>query len=459
MEKDTYHIDLTQGNLIKNLFAFSVPLMLTNCLQMVFNAADTIVVGKFSGSTALAAVGATGSVIFLLISLFNGITIGTNIVVSKYIGAKNDEKIRIASHTSIWLAFAVGIFLTCVGLFFSRPLLKLMSTPEDLLEYSTMYMKIYFTGIIFMLVYNFATAILRSSGDTKRPLYFLMIAGALNVVLNLLFVIVFHLGVVGVALATVISQAVSAILVMITLMNETNATKFNWRYCKLDLPIAKEILSIGIPAGIQGLVFSFSNVVIQSSINSFNSSNLIAGNSAAVNLENFVYIGMSAFMQACISFTSQNVGAKQIGKIKEIMWMTLLLSVGSGFLVAGILFCNGPFFLSFYTNSVDVEKWGMYRLLYVTLLLPIQGVSDVMIGSMRGMGYSILPTVCMLAGICGIRLVWLWFIFPLFPTLSVVYLCFPISWTCTGLLQIVLWIVSYRKFLKNNMSEKEVQYK
>ena len=459
MEKDTYHIDLTQGNLIKNLFVFSVPLMLTNCLQMVFNAADTIVVGKFSGSTALAAVGATGSVIFLLISLFNGITIGTNIVVSKYIGAKNDEKIRIASHTSIWLAFAVGIFLTCVGLFFSRPLLKLMSTPEDLLEYSTMYMKIYFTGIIFMLVYNFATAILRSSGDTKRPLYFLMIAGALNVVLNLLFVIVFHLGVVGVALATVISQAVSAILVMITLMNETNATKFNWRYCKLDLPIAKEILSIGIPAGIQGLVFSFSNVVIQSSINSFNSSNLIAGNSAAVNLENFVYIGMSAFMQACISFTSQNVGAKQIGKIKEIMWMTLLLCVGSVFLVAVILYCNGHFFLSFYTNSVDVEKWGMYRLLYVTLLLPIQGVSDVMIGSMRGMGYSILPTVCMLAGICGIRLVWLWFIFPLFPTLSVVYLCFPISWTCTGLLQIVLWIVSYRKFLKNNMSEKEVQYK
>lgn len=450
MEKDTYHIDLTQGNLIKNLFAFSVPLMLTNCLQMVFNAADTIVVGKFSGSTALAAVGATGSVIFLLISLFNGITIGTNIVVSKYIGAKDDEKTRIASHTSIWLAIAVGIFLTCVGLFFSRPLLKLMSTPEDLIEYSTMYMKIYFTGIIFMLLYNFATAILRSSGDTKRPLYFLMIAGVLNVVLNLLFVIVFHLGVVGVALATVISQAVSAILVMITLMNETNATKFNWRYCKLDFPIAKEILSIGIPAGIQGLVFSFSNVVIQSSINSFNSSNLIAGNSAAVNLENFVYIGMDAFDKATATFTAANVGSSNYKQFKKILLITMILTVASGLLISGIIYLNSNLFLRLYTNSSDVVHYGMYRLAFVTLLLPIQGIADTFIGSSRGMGYSSVPTLLMLVGICGVRLVWLFTAFSAVRKLEVLYACFPISWVITGIVEGVVWVYSYRRFMKEN---------
>ena len=430
MEKDTYHIDLTQGNLIKNLFAFSVPLMLTNCLQMVFNAADTIVVGKFSGSTALAAVGATGSVIFLLISLFNGITIGTNIVVSKYIGAKDDEKTRVASHTSIWLAFSVGIFLTCVGLFFSRPLLKLMSTPDDLIEYSTIYMKIYFTGIIFMLVYNFATAILRSSGDTKRPLYFLMIAGVLNVVLNLLFVIVFHLGVAGVALATVISQAVSAILVMITLMNETNATKFYWGYCKLDLPIAKEILSIGIPAGIQGLVFSFSNVVIQSSINSFGSL-VMAGNTAASNIEGFVYTSMNAVYQTSLSFTSQNFGARKYDRIDKILLECLAIVTVVGLVLGQGAYFFGQQLLSIYSSDKSVIQFGIDRLAIISTMYCLCGIMDTLVGSLRGVGYSILPMLVSLTGVCVIRVIWIFTVFKSVHTTFSLYISYPITWVIT----------------------------
>ena len=452
-------IDMVHGPLMKNVFLFSVPLMATALLQMLFNAADIIVVGKFSGEIALAAVGATSSLVFFITSLFNGISVGCNVVISRCIGARDSEKVQHAVHTSMWLSLVLGLVLTVVGCTISRPFLELLGTPEEIIGQSDLYMKIYFAGSLFLLVYDFGTAVLRSKGDTTRPIVYLTLSGVLNVALNLIFVIVFHMGVAGVALATIVAQGVASVLVWLALRREEGDMKVELARLHLDKVLAKDILHIGIPAGLQSIIFSLSNLVVQSSINSFGNTSIIAGNSAAINLENFVYIGMSAFMQACISFTSQNVGAKQIGKIKEIMWMTLLLCVGSGFLVAGILYCNGHFFLSFYTNSVDVENWGMYRLLYVTLLLPIQGVSDVMIGSMRGMGYSILPTVCMLAGICGIRLVWLWFIFPLFPTLSVVYLCFPISWTCTGLLQIVLWIVSYRKFLKNNMSEKEVQYK
>ena len=452
MKEKNYHIDMTSGSLIRNVFLFSIPLMLTTCLQMIFNAADTIVVGKFSGEKALAAVGATSSVIFLLISLFNGLSVGTNVVVSKYIGAKDNEKTSLATHTSIWISFVAGIVLTAIGIVLSRPLLKLMSTPDKLLDESTLYMSIYFSGIIFTLIYDFGTAILRSSGDTKRPLYFLALAGALNVVLNLLFVIVFHMSVAGVALATVISQGVSAVLTILTLRNETNATRFTFSAMKPDKSSLIEIMKIGIPAGIQGLVFSFSNVVVKSSINSFNDSNLIAGNSAALNLENFVYIGMDSFNKATATFTAANVGSSNLKQIKKILWLTMILNVGSGLLISILIFLNGSTFLSFYTNSDAVSYYGMFRLSYVTLLLPIQGIADTFIASSRGMGYSSIPTILMLVGICGIRLVWLWTVFALSRNLSTLYMCFPISWAVTGIIEGITWKICHARFLqeKNN---------
>ncbi len=452
MMKRQYHLDMTQGNLWKNIFLFSIPLMLTNCLQMIFNAADTIVVGKFSGEIALAAVGATSSVIFLLISLFNGLSVGTNIVVSKYIGAKDDQKTSLSTHTSIFLSILFGLLLTIVGVVFAKPLLIFMNTPDNLLYFSIQYMRIYFSGILFTIVYDFATAILRSAGDTKRPLYYLAIAGVLNVVLNLLFVIVFHLGVVGVAIATVISQGVSAFLTIYTLIHENNAIQLHLKEIKLDMNIAGEILKIGVPAGIQGLVFSFSNVVVQSSLNSFHDSNLIAGNSAALNLENFVYIGIDSFNKATSTFTAANVGSSNIKQIKKILWTTMLLDVGSGFLISLILYLNGNLFLSMYTNSNEVIFYGMYRLSFVTLLLPIQGIGDSFIASSRGMGYSTIPTFVMLVGICGVRLLWLFTVFTSIHSLDSLYLCFPISWAIIGIVEGLIWYQCYKHFKQNQIS-------
>lgn len=441
-------IDMVNGPLLKNIFIFAVPLMFTNFLQILFNAADTIVVGKFSGQNALAAVGATGSIVFLLTALFNGLGMGSNVVIANLLGSKDDEKINKAVHTSICIAILGGVVLGLLGIFLARPLLELMSTPSDIIKLSTLYMRIYFVGIIFTLVYNFGAAILRSKGDTKRPLYFLMISGVLNFCLNLFFVVVLKMSVAGVALATIISQGVSCVLVCWTLTHETDATRLEISKLKLDGRIAKEIMRIGIPAGIQGMVFSISNVVIQSSINSFNSSIIVAGNSAGGNIEGFVYIGMMAFTQATVTFTSQNVGAKNYKGINKILWLTFVLTTVSGFLVAFVVWLFGSTFLSFYTNEQAVVDVGMIRLTYVALWLWINGVLDVFVASMRGMGYSTLPTIFTLFGICGFRLLWIWTVFPTHPTLEVIYLSFPLSWIITSVVQAMLWFVLHRRKLK-----------
>lgn len=445
MKNKSNTIDMVNGPLLKNIFVFAVPLMFTNFLQILFNAADTVVVGKYAGGSALAAVGATGSIVFLLTSIFNGLGMGSNVIIAKLLGSKDDEKISKAVHTSMTIAMMGGVALAIIGLLFAKNLLRMMSTPSDIISLSELYMRIYFCGVFFLLVYNFGSAVLRSKGDTKRPLYFLMISGGLNVVLNLIFVIVFKWSVAGVALATVISEAVSAVLVCYTLMKETDATKLEIKKLKLDPHLALEIMKIGIPAGIQGMVFSISNVVIQSSINSFNSSTIVAGNSAGSNIEGFVYIGMMAFTQATITFTSQNIGAKKYSAINRILWVTLFLTTLSAALVGFIVWYFGDFFLSFYTNEQAVVDVGMIRLTYVALWLALNGVLDVFVCSMRGMGASTLPTVVMLVGICGVRLVWLWTVFPAHPTLEVIYLCFPISWIVTSIIQAILWFFVHKK--------------
>lgn len=438
-------MDMVHGPLLKNIFIFATPLMLTSLLQMLFNAADTIIVGKFAGDLSLASVGACGSIIMLLTSLFNGLASGANVVIAQLFGKQDEKGVSCAVHTTMLLAIICGIGLTTIALFSSHFFLSLMSTPSNIIELSNLYMKIYLCGGTFLLVYNFGAAVLRSKGDTKRPLYFLMMSGLLNVVLNLLFVIVLHMDVAGVAIATVISQGVAALLIWLTLLQEKDATHLEIRELKLHMHWAKEILRIGIPAGLQGVVYSISNIVIQSSLNSFDSSVIVAGNSAAGNIENFVYIGMNAFAQATMTFTSQNVGANHKKSIKKILYITLFLSIISGFLVGFIAWFNGHFFLSLYTNEQAVIEAGQIRLTYVTLLLVLNGIIDVFIFSMRGMGYSTMPTILMLVGICGIRFIWLWTIFPIHRTLATIYLCFPISWSITCLILGLLWIRTYKK--------------
>lgn len=447
-------MDMVNGPLLKNIFIFSVPLMITNFLQMLFNTADTIVVGKFAGQEALAAVGATASIVFLLTSLFNGLSIGSNVVIAKLLGSQDDEGVSKAVHTSMCIAIIGGVLLMIIGLFCSKYFLSWMSTPSDIINLSSLYMKIYFAGVLFLLVYNFGASVLRSKGDTQRPLYFLMISGVLNVILNLIFVIAFKWSVAGVALATVISEAVSAVLVWMALVKETDATHLDVKKLKLEATYAWDIMRVGVPAGIQGMVFSLSNVVIQSSINSFDSSVIVAGNSAAMNIEEFVYIGMMAFTQATITFTSQNIGAKRYDVIKKILWVTLILTVISSFILGFLVWFFGVPFLNLYTNDPAVIEAGMVRLTYVALFLSLNGLLDAFVCSMRGMGYSTLPTVVMILGICGVRLVWLWTVFPVIRTLKVIYLCFPISWAITSGIQAALWYILHRRLLKQNFVQQ-----
>ena len=440
-------IDMVHGPLLKNMIHFSIPLMVSSCLQMLFNTADTIIVGKFSGQEALAAVGATGSLIFFMIAIFNGLSIGANVVIAHMIGRKEKASIHDAVHTSYFLAICGGLFITVAGFFVAKPLLNLVGTPENIIHLSVLYMRIYFIGMVFMMVYNFGAAILRSDGDTKRSTLYLAISGVLNVFLNILFVVGFEMGVAGVAIATAISQGVAASLVTRYLMKDTSVKHLNLKEIKLHNEIAKQMIKIGVPAGLQGMLFSISNIVVQSGVNSFGSA-AVAGNSAAVTIEGYVYIGTDAFIQAVITFTSQNVGARHFGNIKKILLTGMWLTILSGFLVGFFEWVNGDYLLSLFTNDRAVIDAGKYRLQWVCLFLFLNGWLDVFVGSMRGMGYSSLPTIVTLTLICGLRLVYLWVYFPQNHTLSTLYLCFPISWIVTLIAQALLWVYCYRKLLK-----------
>ena len=445
MDLDRKSMDMANGPLLKNILIFSIPLIFSNILQMFFNSADTIIVGKFAGDKALAAVGSTGSIVFLITSLFNGLATGTNVVVARYIGTGNKDKIKDSVHTSIALATAGGIVLTFIGLFFSKVFLRMMSTPEDFIDLSATYMRIYFMGVIFLLLYNFGSAILRSKGDTQRPLYFLLISGVLNIVLNFITVYFFHLSVIGAASATVASEALSAFLVLNVLFHEEDATRLDMKHLYFDKESILDIMRIGIPAGLSGAVFALSNVVIQSSINSFNSTDVVAGNAAGNNVENYVYIGYMAFTQATITFTSQCMGAGRLDRIKQIMVTTMAMVVVGAVIMGTAVYLAGPFVLRFYTDKPEVVAVGMVRIRLVASLLVLNGILDVFVNSLRGMGVSTLPTVLMVVGICGVRLLWIYTMFPIHHTLESIYLCFPISWAVTSIVEFILWIIVYRR--------------
>lgn len=445
--KDKKNINMTEGPLLKNIIIYSVPIILTGLLQLLFNAADLVVVGRFSGSVSVAAVGACGAIINLIVNLFIGISVGTGVTVAHAIGAKNNKEIHNSVHTAIPTALVSGLIVTVIGMVFCGYFLEMMNTPKDVLPLSTVYMRIYFAGTIFMMVYNFAASILRAAGDTKSPLIFLSIAGVLNVLLNLVFVIVFDMNVAGVALATTISQALSAVLVVWALMKRTDACRLYLDKLRFYKPQLLKIIRIGLPAGIQSSLFSISNVIIQSSINTFGKV-LMSGNAAAGNLEGFVYVILNAFHQSALNFIGQNAGANLYKRVKKILWICLGCVTGIGLVVTTALYLMGPSLLSIYiTDSAKAIEWGMLRLSCLCLPYCLCGMMDVSTGALRGMGTSVAPMIISVLGVCGIRIGWIYTIFQIerFHTPQCLYYSYAVSWAVTFVIQLTAFFVVYNR--------------
>lgn len=437
---------MTEGPVLTKILMFSIPLMFSSVLQILFNAADIVVVGKFVGDTALAAVGSNSALINLVTNLFIGLSIGANVIVARYFGGKQDENTSIAVHTSMALGFISGIILTLIGIIGAPFFLRIMLTPEDVLPQAVLYLRILFAGITSMMLYNFGSAVLRAVGDTKRPLYFLLLAGIINVILNLFFVIVLKMSVAGVALATILSQALSCVLVLWCLTKEDSAIKLNFRKIRINKIKFIQILKIGLPAGFQGVVFALSNTVIQSSVNSFGSV-VMAGSAAAQNIEGIVYFAMNSFYQASITFTSQCYGAKKFARINRVLAMSLLCVVAAGLICGHGLLFSGYRILGIFSSNSQVIVAGMNRLSVILSTYFLCGIMDVLVGALRGIGYSVLPMVVSLVGSCLLRLLWLATVFQMerFHTTTTVYLSYPISWAITLSVHAVCFAVLRRK--------------
>lgn len=449
--KKNYEMDMCNGNLFLKIIRFSLPLALMGMLQLFYNAADLIVVSNFSNdNNALGAVGSTSSIINLIVNLFIGLSVGTNVVIAKYFGAKQYKKISDVVHTSILISGIIGIILGIFGFIFARELLLLMNND---LELSVVYLKIYFLGMPFNMIYNFAASILRAVGDTKRPLYFLSIAGIINIILNLVFVIVFNLSVAGVAIATVISQIVSCILIIRTLLKTNESYKFRFSLLKIDKEALIEITKIGLPAGIQSSIFSISNVIIQSSVNKFGYI-VMNGNSAAQSVEGFVYTAMNSVYHAALAFMGQNIGAKKTKNIKKVTLYSLIIVTLISVTLGGALFLSGKYVLRIYTDVNAEIDVAIIRLHYLCLPYFLCGIMDVMVGCLRGLGSSTLPMIVSIIGVCGFRIAWIFFVF--YPQtnfdsikdLNLLYISYPISWIITFLVHFIVYLFISKKRIK-----------
>ena len=402
-------------------------------------------VGKFAGSESLAAVGSTNALINLLVNLFIGLSMGASVVMGRCIGARRYDEAHKALHTAMAIATVGGVMMIFVGYFASAPMLKLMATPDDVINLSILYMKIYFVGMPGMMAYNFGSAILRSAGDTKRPLYFLTVAGVINVILNLILVIGFHMGVAGVAIATAASQYISGFFVVMALVKSEGYMQLHLKELRFHKDQAIEMIRIGFPAGLQGIIFSISNVLIQSSINSFGKI-VMAGNTAASNIEGFVYTAMNSIYQTALSFTSQNMGAKRYDRIDKILFECQLTVIIIG-LVAGIgAYTMGDKLLAIYDSDPEVIGYGLTRMSLVCAPYFLCGMMDVMVGSLRGMGYSIMPMIVSLTGACLFRVIWILTVFAANHTLFTLYISYPISWALTFSIHLLCYLVVRRKF-------------
>ena len=444
-------IDMTTGAILPKLLVTTLPLMASSVLQLLFNAADVVVVGNFASEHSLAAVGSTGALVNLITNLFIGLSIGANSLASFYFGARDAKNLSKTAHNAILLSVLGGAALTVIGVVFAEKFLIWMQTPGEVLGLGSTYITVYFAGSIPVLVFNFGSSLLRAKGDTKRPLYYLTVAGVINVVLNLIFVIVFKMDVAGVALATIIAQTISAYLVMRCLVRETDEFRIEWSKLKegFDGAIVLEILRIGIPAGIQGIVFSLSNVVIQSSINGFGPV-VMAGSAAAQNVEGFVWVSMNAFAQTVLTFVSQNVGARKYDRIKPIMIITLGCSALTGVILGNLCDIFSASLVRIFDQRPEVVSAGVVRFSLVCRYYFLCGLMDVMVGVLRGMGYSVTPTVVSLLGACGLRLLWIFTVFqiPSFHTEFMLFLSYPLSWIVTFLIHVLCYAAIRRRWAK-----------
>ncbi len=438
-------INMCSGPILSQLLRLTLPLMLSSILQLLFNAADLIVVGNFASEHSLAAVGSTTALVNLLTNLFLGLSTSANVLTSRFVGQKNNKKISQTIHTSISLSIISGLILTFVGIIFAEKFLILMQTDEKVLALSTKYLRIYFMGMIAMMVYNFGSSILRSKGDTKRPLVFLSISGIINVLLNLLFVIVFKLDVAGVGLATAISQWISAILIIRCLMKEQDGFKFSFKDLKPDKNII--ILKIGIPAGFQGVVFSLSNVVIQSSINTFGDI-VVAGSAAAASIEGFIWVAMNSFSQGALTFMSQNIGAGKYSRLNKITITSCACSALTGLILGNTAYMFGEILLKIYDKRPDVISTGMTRMFMVCCFYFSCGLMDCIVGSIRGMGYAVTPTIVSLLGACGLRILWILTLFrlPQFHSLKLLFISYPVSWVITFIIHLICFFIMRKKY-------------
>jgi len=438
-------IDMVSGPLLWPMICFTIPVILSGILQLLFNAVDIIVVGRYAGEEALAAVGSTTALINLLTNLFIGLSIGSNVLAAHYLGAKRDKDTEKVVHTSLMTSVICGIVLAFIGFFAVEPILVLMGSPAEILPLSALYLKIYFLGMPVVLLYNYGSALLRAVGDTRNPLLYLIIAGIVNLILNLIFVIVFGMSVAGVALATIISQAISAVLVLVCLSKKSGSIRFVFSKLGIDRAMLIKILRIGLPAGIQGTVFSFSNVLIQSSINLFGPV-AMAGSAAAASLEGFVFLSMNAFGQTALNFVGQNAGAKQFDRIKTIVFLSVTM-VASWGLFAGLTTCLfGRQLLGIYTSEEAVIAEGLKRLYLICGPYFLCGMMDTLVGALRGLGAAMIPTIVSLIGACGLRIVWILTFFQWNKCLENLYISYPITWTLTGAVQAVCLILLYKRY-------------
>ena len=439
---------MREGPIFKSVIIYTIPIILTGLLQLLFNAADLIVVGWFSGSDSVAAVGATSALTNLIVNLFIGLSLGAGVAVAQGIGAKNDKLTSEAVHTAVPVAAISGIFLTVIGVLFSRNFLELMGTPEGkLLRLASIYMQIYFAGMTFSMIYNFGSAILRAAGDTRSPLIFLTVAGVLNVILNIIFVALFKMDVAGVALATSISQAVSAVLVVRELMKRQDACRFALQKMRIHKGALGKMIRIGVPAGLQSSLFAISNVLIQSSVNSFGSAHM-SGSAAASSIEGFCYISMNSFHQTTLNFCGQNYGAGDFKRIKRITWICLMTVAAVGLIAGNLSYAFGRQLLGIYiTDSPEAINYGMERLKFMLIPYFLCGIMDTTTGSMRGIGSSVIPMVITVVGVCVMRIVWIYTVFamPQYHSFSGLFISYPISWLLTFIALFISFVIIIRR--------------
>ncbi len=446
-------LDMSNGPLLSKMIRYAIPLAITGILQLLYNAADLVVVGQFAGHSASAAVSSTGSLINLVVGVFMGLSVGVVALISNAFGASDTNRLHRGVHTAMLLSAISGVLVAILGVVLSKPLLVMMGSPDDVLEQSTLYLRIYFLGTPGLMIYNFGAGILRAVGDTKRPLVFLTVSGVINVLLNLLLVVVFRLGVVGVAIATTVSQYLSAAMVVICLMREQSDIHLSLQDLHIHKPSLFHILQIGIPAGIQSSLFSLSNVVIQSSINSFGSV-VMAGNGAAASIEGFAYIVSNAFYQTTLTAVGQSMGGKNVPRINKILRYSVILAAASNFGVSALLFLFRIPLLGLYVTETAVIEAGIQRMMFIMPTYFLCGIMEVLTGQLRGIGYSTMPMITSLLGACAFRLVWIAILFPYFPTPSCVYLSYPISWVLTSLAHYISYLVGSPRMFRKLQSNK-----